>query len=87
MPEGAENADTFPESNPDREIETPSGRKAAADSGPAMADDDRDYLKVANDRRVETEQFLGIQFLGQRGAVIALTASWIKSLAAHDREP
>jgi hypothetical protein len=40
------------------EIETPSGRKAAADLGPAMADDDRDYLKVANDRRVETERFL-----------------------------
>ena len=39
-------------------IETPSGRKATADHGPATADDDRDCINAASDRRVEMERFL-----------------------------
>jgi hypothetical protein len=39
-------------------IETPSDRKVTPDPGPAAADDDRDHINVATDRRAETDRFL-----------------------------
>jgi hypothetical protein len=35
-------------------IGAPSGRKAVADLGLALSDDDRDHLKVASARRIDT---------------------------------